>query len=546
MPTGHENGQTEDAAQGGKAKQGLRSPLRSLSGQTFDVAIIGGGVNGATSAQHLAAEGYSVLMFDKNDFASGASSRSSRLLHCGLAGLTPKTSIWEYALHPSRFRRALRSAREQMKSRDEYVRTMPERVRPFTFCLPMYDDGPFASWQIDAGFRLLKAAGRGGVPLDYRRLNAREALEIPLLGQLRDHHRLNGVATFREYQFDWAERLVMDTVLDAERLGATVRNYTALESYARKGDQWELVLSDRLDNKAQPVSITARVVLNMAGAEVDDVNRRTAAPGARRLIEGLKGIHIMVRLAPEYSNHGVYTFTDNRFLYCVPWRDGLHYIGPTDTHYHGSIEDVRATEEDIEYVLANTNYFLPGLQLKRSDILFTWAGVQPRTHDPDIPEGTWSREIHDLAADGLPNFMAMTGATIGRSRLSGRDAAAAIRARLKPSGAAQALSYRAWERPRDPNSPLLLNHDSTASIADIRYAVEHEYAETLTDILFRRTGAAWSATMAREGAQVAAQILGESRGWTQQQVDAEVTRYLDHISRLHGIDTSVVSAAASN
>ncbi|MDQ6433202.1 FAD-dependent oxidoreductase [Mesorhizobium sp. LHD-90] len=512
----------------------MRSPLNDLSGKSFDVAIIGGGINGGAAAQHLAAEGYSVLMFDKSDFGTGASSRSSRLLHCGLSGLMPKSSPWEFVFQPWKLKAALKSGREQSKSRDEFVTTMPEYVRKFTFCLPIYDDSRFPGWQLDVAFRLLDRKD-AKVPLDYRRLSAKDARStIPLVSKLRSPERLRSVATFSEYNFDWAERIVVDTVLEAERHGATVRNYTALERFERQGDRWRLFLSDGLDAGAGPVSVDARVVMNMTGPWVDDVNRLTGQPRSPRLINGNKGVHIMVRLAPEFRNHGIFSFgPDDIFLYMMPWRD-MHYIGPTDMPYEGSLDDVCATEADIEHVLANTARVIPGLQLTRSDVLYSWAGVQPRTFDPANPEGTWSREIHDLSASGMPNFLAVTGATIGRSRMTGRDATAAIRSRLEPSGARKGFSYAAHKRPHDPDSPALFNDDPTVRLSDITYAVEHEHAETLTDIMFRRTGAGWNGSMGREGAQVAARILGECRGWPQERIDEEVERYLDELAHRHG------------
>ena len=112
-----------------------RLSLGALAGRIFDVVIIGGGVNGASVANHLCAGGYSVLLVEKTDFGSGASSRSSRLLHCGLAGLAPpQGSPWKFLLRPDRLKAGLKSAREMAKARQEFVLTMPEWLPHFTFC----------------------------------------------------------------------------------------------------------------------------------------------------------------------------------------------------------------------------------------------------------------------------------------------------------------------------------------------------------------------------------------------------------------------------
>lgn len=516
---------------------GIRPPLSNIAGSSFDVAVVGGGVNGATVAQHLAADGYSVLLVEKGDFGAGSSSRSSRLLHCGLFSLAPETSLWEFIANPLLFIKGCRDARLAMKLRTEFVETAPERVRPFTFCFPLYEDGPFAPWQVNIAFRLLAAIGGGGVPLDYHRLNRKEALAVPFFAQLRDHNRLSGVATLREYQFNWPERVVMDALLDAERLGAVVRNYTSLDQFSRDGNDWKLTLSDNRDDGSAPATVRVRSIYNMAGIWIDQVNQRTSAPVSRRYIKGTKGVHLLVRLDPAFRDYGIFTFTSgNQHYYCVPWKDGLHYFGPTHIPYEGDIENLSATEEEIGIVLAEAAHLLPGLGLSRKDIIYTWAGVRPLSHAPGHPlGGTWSRVLHDLSGEGMPNCFALTGGTLGTHRETGRDASRALRLKLKPSGAARPLSYAAKLAPLDLASPPLSNHKDALRVSDFRHVVENEYPETLSDVLYRRMGAGWGETAGREVAQIAAEILGSNRGWSPERVEQEVADYLREIQRLHGV-----------
>jgi glycerol-3-phosphate dehydrogenase len=202
----------------------MRPPLSTIDARRFDVAVIGAGVNGASAAQHLAGAGYSVLLVDKGDFCSGSSSRSSRLLHCGLRYLAPGGSLWDFAFHPSRLKVALGMARQAMLSRRQFVQTTPERVKPLNFHFPLWRDGAYKPWQVDLALRILASLAPGDVPLDVRRINPEQARKTPLVRELRDLDKLAGVAAFREYQFEWPERICMDAVLDAERLGAVVRN----------------------------------------------------------------------------------------------------------------------------------------------------------------------------------------------------------------------------------------------------------------------------------------------------------------------------------
>jgi glycerol-3-phosphate dehydrogenase len=104
-------------------REGVRPPFTKLDGENFDLAIVGAGVNGASAAQHLSAVGYSVLLVDEGDFASGSSNRSSRLLHCGLRYLAPGSSIWEFVRHPGLLAVAVRMAKQAMECRAQLVTT---------------------------------------------------------------------------------------------------------------------------------------------------------------------------------------------------------------------------------------------------------------------------------------------------------------------------------------------------------------------------------------------------------------------------------------
>ncbi|MBV9785678.1 MAG: FAD-dependent oxidoreductase, partial [Acidisphaera sp.] len=419
----------------------MRTPLASLDGRYFDVAVIGAGVVGASAAQHLAAAGYDVLLVEQGDFASGSSSRSTRLLHCGLRYLAPGKSMAEFFLHPSRLATALRMARQAMQSRAQFVRATPQRAKPMTVGFPIWQGGRYSPWQVNVAFRLLQAFGPKDVPLDHRRLSPQQAASDPLLQYLRDRDRLIEVAQFREYQFEWPERIAVDAVLDAERMGASVRNYTRCIGLTREGDAWRIRLQDALAPVEQ-AEVGAKQLVNAAGIWIDRVNAQ-AGGGARRKITGTKGVHIMVRLPPECRDRGIATLNRlNEGLYCVPWR-GMHYFGPTETLYEGDIDDIRPEEADISFLLDEANHLLPTLRLKRADVLFAWAGVRPLTYNPDLPTGNRSRELHDLGLEGMPGALAMTAGPVMTHRGAGQEITAAVQRRLPPSRAPQPLSYAA-------------------------------------------------------------------------------------------------------
>ncbi len=507
-----------------------RSSLDSLAQDPFDVAVIGGGVNGAGAAQELASRGYRVLIIDKGDFTQGSTGRSSRILHCGLRHLTPGSSAWEFARHPSRFLVACRNARKSMLSQHQVATTMGELVRPFKFCFPIYADGPYASWQVDAGFQLLNMLGPRGHSLDYVRHDRKTMDAIPYFRWLRDRDKLRGIAVFRDYQFVTAERVVIDTLKDACRLGAVARNYTECRGATRAGDGWELDLRDPLES-AEAVTVRANVVINATGPWGDHTTAMLTGDKRQRMV-GLKGIHIIVRLPEELRDWGVMAITRNgETLYCLPW-NGMHYIGPTRTPYDENLDEVTATAEEVDWVLAEANHALPDLQLARKDVLFTWAGIQPVTSDKCDPKGTRAIRIHDLASTGAPNMLMLTGGPIITYRIIGIELADAVAQRVAPSREPKALSYKA-----SGFSAMLEGFDATTvpgSPPDqlLREIAREEQVQNLEDLCLRRTKLGYEHDQGCDDIEKTAGAVAGVLGWDEQRTRSEVEKYRDTIRRI--------------
>lgn len=518
----------------------MRVAIEKLDKASFDVCVIGAGVNGASAAQHLAGAGYDVLLVEKGDYGSGASSRSSRLLHCGLRYFAPGSSIFEFVLHPSRAVTALRMAKLAMASRRQLVQTAPERTSKMRFHFPMWRDSTYKPWQVRTALNMLAAMAPKDVPLGHRIMPPAEARNIPLVNGLRDWDKLEAVGAFTEYQFEWPERLCVDAVLDAERLGATVRNYTSATRLTRRGDGWEIELADVPAGRAA-AKVSAKIVLNMAGTWIDKVNAMTGEPPPRKIL-GTKGIHLMVQLPPECANNGIVTFNRrSEPLYCIPWR-GMHYFGPTETVYEGNLDDIRADDTEIESLLAEANHLLPGLKLKRSDILFNWAGVRPLSYDPALPMGKRSRDVHDLGAAGMPNVFAMTAGPIMTHRSAGTEMVDLVRGKIAPKRPARPVDYSARKFPDNQNSPPLLDDWTDAKLADLAYAARHEHAINLVDLMFRRVGAGWTRTMGYNDADKAAMAVADVYGWDAAQAKREADAYRAYLRRMHAVSASAAPA----
>ena len=497
--------------------------LQALDGRRYDVLVIGGGINGAAAAQHLSAAGYDVLLVEQGDWGSGSTSRSSRMQGCGLNyffAFAPGGQLWRYALHPERAFSALGLARDAMRMRAEMLRTAPGRLRTFAWSYPIYRGGKYSGPQIKAGLRLLDALAPADGKLGRRSLSANQARTAPLLRFQRDPEDLLGAAQVTYVQYDWPERINVDVVLDAERMGATARNYTRVGTLRHAAGGWTASLEDTLGGGAATVSAAALV--NMAGIWIDGVNQ-LGEPAVRRLVNGNKGVHIAFQLPPECADQAVVNFsTGAEPFFCAPFGK-LHYVGPTEENHTGKPGDLAVTEADVEHLVHEVQGALPGIGLRRKDVVFAWAGVRPLTYaGPDFPDGRRGRVLHDLARLGMPDAWALTGGSVMTHRISAADVVRAVGARVGPSRAAQAMSYA------PPPGP---GGETGLPAAQLRHGVQHEHARTLADLMFRRVGLGWNATMGADQAEAAAAAVADLWGWDGARVRAEAAAYREYLAQ---------------
>ncbi|MGR3616165.1 MAG: FAD-dependent oxidoreductase [Paracoccaceae bacterium] len=512
--------------------------LSRLEHAHFDVAIIGAGINGSSAAQHLSAAGYKALVVEQSDFANGATSRSSRLLHCGLRHLASGHNFWQSLMRPDRLAISMKTVRDDMLARDEIVGTIPERVKPINFCLPIYSDDKYAPWQMDAAFAALRLTSPTGEPLSYKRYRPHQLDQVPVSPWLRDPDKLRSVAVFKEYLFDWPERIALDAVFAAQAMGAIVRNYTQVTrlQQGQDGSPWRITLcSTKNDTQADAgtATVTADFVLNLAGAWVDEVIAGTGSNSGPKCT-GMKGIHIAVQLPAEFSDWGVFTYNSlGEPLYCLPFR-GIHYIGLTRTPFSGDVAGVSATDQEIDWMVAETNRCLPKLALARRDVLFTWAGVNPLTHDPLEPLGSREIKLHDLAADGMPRMMALTGGPIMTHRRVARKITQEIRKQIAPSHVPQPVQYGGAKTVFDHSATdPAANASKPSSVlrSEIERCAQTEMPASLSDLMMRRLGLGWEPDQGKARARSVAEIAAPHLGWSAETVEDELTAYQAHLDR---------------
>lgn len=484
---------------------GMNKHPDSASTQSdFDVVIIGGGINGTSALRELARAGYSVLLAEAEDLGAGASGRSSRMLHCGLRYLESPNPVRNAVRHPIRFARALRMARDAMRARAELSQDDGVQTRAMELSFPVWRDGPFPRWQLDAGLRLLGLLGPAEPPLDRSVMNADAARAHPIGRHLRDQADLRGMVSFREYLFEAPERLCVENVLEAEACGAEIRLMTRAE--LRKRDDagaWRVAL----DGADGVTEVCARVVLNMAGSWADEVGAF-----GKRLIRGTKGAHIILRLPEGFADRGIATVhRGGHPFYGLPLGHDRFYFGPTETPFDGDARQVHADCEDVAFLLAEANHLLPGLGLTERDVEQCWAGVRPLTEDPARPMGARERRVHDLAQKGFENVLAMTAGPVMSHRSGGRQMLEEVKARIGPAAQGEA--------PARARAPRANQHPA-------RFAVTHEHAPDLYAVLTRRTGAIWHGLVSREEATRVAEDVAPLFGWTVAEKDSQVDAFL--------------------
>ncbi len=492
--------------------------------QTYDTVVVGGGIIAAAAGQHLTAAGYRTLLVERDDYGSGTSSKTSRLQHCGLGYLSAASgSIAAFLTRPRGAIECFRLMHRAMRGRAEFVHTAPERVKPVTFIVPLTRENAIPRWKAQLAFRLMAASDGGKVALDLRILSQREAQAHPALQGMAGLEDIRGAMTFTEYQYQWPERIVVDTVMKARAMGMEALNHTAVTGLVREGDLWRVTLAASERSR----DVLTRAVVNCAGVWVDEITALAGAPHIRKNI-GEKGTNIVLRLPESLQGIGFETVTAaGAPFYLIPW-DDLHYVGPWDSASDGRPEGFRANEAEIAAILDQLGRLFPGLGLHREDVLYSWAGVRPRSLARDGMGSAPTVREHDLTEEGLPNVFTFTGGLLMTHRDAGRRLTRAVSRRLKPSGP---------KRPLEPASRPVedIDHVTEASVA---HSILHEQARTLSDILRRRLSVGWEPDLGLRHAESAARFAAPHLGWTPDETAAQIARFIEETVTEFGLKAS--------
>lgn len=495
--------------------------MNELSNRRFDLLVIGGGITGCGVARDAALRGLSVALVERDDFASGTSGRSSRLVHGGI----------RYLEHGQ-----LHLVYESIRERRTLLRIAPHLVRPLAFTWPIYRGARVGRLKLAAGLALyqLMALGRSRRPsfLGVRQTAAREPRLQP--------NDLRGSAVYYDAATDDAG-LTVATAMSAVESGAVVATHTRATRIIRDtGRASGAEVQSRLGGES--AEIRAGVIVNATGVWQ---NAGDAIQSTRRT-RGSKGVHIAVA-RERVGNRGAITMispVDGRVMFCLP--AGMQtIIGTTDTWTDDHPENVHASASDVDYLLRAVNFYFPGARLTFDDVVSAWAGIRPLAPTQSKTPTAASRE-HSIVIDQsgvisvtggkLTTYRAMAAEVVDRVQeaLGGRVIPAATDELALPGADRDVEIDRIARADRRLALPLAAGSGYTG--AQLVYSVQREMAKTLSDLLIRRTRIAFETRdHGRAVAAHVAGIVGSWLGWDEDTKHARINEFNADVERMFAI-----------
>ena len=526
-----------------------RDALATLANENFDIVVIGGGITGLGVALDAVTRGLKVALVERDDFSSGTSSKSSKLIHGGVRYLQQGEIALVY---------------EALHERHRLMRNAPHLVQTLPFLIPILKRDGIISKKIaralGTALWMYDVTGGWRIGKFHRRLNADKAsAHLPTM----DRRRIGSAYLYFDAMAD-DSRICVALARTAKTHGATILNYTRVEKILHDSNGKANAVIVKPDD-GQAFTVKAKVVINAAGVWSDEVMTSDAGRNPES-IRPAKGVHITVPWELVQNDIAVVIPVpgDKRSLFLIPWIsnfDGTFqytYIGTTDTDYQGSIDDPQCTNIDIEYVLKALNAAVT-THVTRDHITAVWSGLRPlvksvsgekissRTADLSRRHKVSHSKsgVITIAGGKLTTYRKMAQDTVDEA-LAMLDKSARCRTkRLKLIGAdatqpktndatAQHLFSRFGDESRTIEDLLRMQPELREPLvtglpylkAEAVFAVQHEMARSLDDVLSRRTRARIINRQASVAcAQNVANLIGPYLGWSNQDCNNQVLAF---------------------
>ena len=522
--------------------------MEAIAGTTFDLVIIGGGINGASTAREAALRGMKVSLVDAHDFAAATSSRSSKLIHGGLRYLDQ----FEFRL--------VHEARRERRLLRELA---PHLAWPVPFLFPIYHGDPYSPLKVRLGLSIYDLLGNLGAADRHQTLSKEDLLRrVPLL----QTDGLRSGALYHDSLTDDA-RLTIENIIDAAAHGAVVANYAEVRAFnlaTQKANGNPAVATAELEDRrtGRRYEISSRFWINATGPWVDHVRALLPGYDGSKTVRSTKGTHIVI--PPVAGDFAMFAaiLPGKRIFVMMPWH-GHGLLGTTDTDYDAEPGQVRPDIEDVEYLLRAVNRVLRK-PLETSDVIGAYAGLRALAIQPGASPSENTREYRFHADPWATNLITVCGGKLTTARSLGeklvdqvvanmagsspaqwaehptrrtplpgghtndfenysRDAAAdAVRLFNVPRAAAERIVRTYGTRWQQVLEPARFDRKLADPLpgcgnclgTEVAFAIDNEMALELDDFLLRRSGLNWYAASAlREAMPRVADIFAERLGW---------------------------------
>lgn len=541
--------------------------IPALEKTEFDLVVVGAGITGAFLAHDAALRGLKVAIIDKSDFGAATSSASSKLLHGGIRYLQQGR---------------LNKVRESAKERVFFQVIAPHLTRYVPFVVPARKGLSKSHGLLVAGMMayqlvcfgqnwLIKDAAKR-VP-GWRRVSA-DNIESRIPGF--DAQGRGGVEFFESHMHS-SERMTLAVLQTAVSNGARAANYVQFSDFLMDG---QTVIGVRATDllTGREMNISSRFVINAGGPWIPDINNKNPHAEKTDLLTGYSvGAHVVTKqltddcaiaLATQSQNQALIN-RGGRHVFIIPWR-GASLIGTSYRSYHGNLDDVHSTDEDIDDLIGDVNSAFGKQLVSKQDVKYTYAGIYPLIDDvnPGVYQGTGDYQIIDHRDDGVEGVVTVFGAKFTTARLLAERSLDAIKNRfntpLKRCATRVAKTVNGdigditnfrrerYERyssaiERDTIDHLINNYglaiDKVMSIvladetmaqkladdrdvikAEVVHAARHEMVVSLSDFVFRRTGFGTLGNPGRDALVQCGALLAQELSWDEQRMHEEIAQ----------------------
>ncbi len=352
--------------------------MAEITSSAFDLIVIGGGITGGGIALDAASRGLKTLLLEKGDFASGTSSKSTKLIHGGLRYLK-QFDFW--------------LVKEVGSERAIVHNLAPHLVLPEKMLLPLIEGGSYGKWLTSVGLKVYDILAQVGGDDKRKMLEKKEAMALePLLPK----KKVKGAGYYAEYRTDDA-RLTLENIKTSLEYGARALNYTEVTDFLYEDETVSgVIFRDVISGELYAVS--AKHVINAAGPWVDELRGINHSKKGKRL-HLTKGVHLVFPHKKLPVKQSVYfDVPDGRMIFAIP-RGKVTYVGTTDTNYNSDKDKVETDLADAIYLIAAVNNMFPSIELEMEDIESSWAGLRPLIHEEGKSASELSRKDEIFTSD---------------------------------------------------------------------------------------------------------------------------------------------------